>query len=104
MDPTRPIDSKRGPATAPGLRAVGAGNKPVASAGTATTAEVDAPSAIVNTQSGGALELVRGETARIDASKLDALAERVESGNYDVDPEALADRILDDALGAEIMG
>lgn len=100
MDPTRPLDGKRSP-TLPGARAVGPGAKAPPASGTSTTSEVGEASAIVSTHGGGALEVARHETARIDNTRLAELAERIDHDRYDVDPAALADRILDDALGSE---
>jgi len=51
-----------------------------------------------------ALEAGHAETAKVDASTLDSLREAFESGSYDVDADALADRILDDAFGEEWLG
>ena len=104
MDPTRPVDPKRGSTT--GLRAITPGaarNIAPASSG-ANVSEVAPTTAVVDTRSSGVIETARSETSRIDASRLEELSERIEQGRYDVDPDALADRILDDALGPEIQG
>jgi anti-sigma28 factor (negative regulator of flagellin synthesis) len=71
-----------GPTTAPGAR-------PAAQAGGSVSLEVS--------EAG----LGRAEARTIDAQRLEALREAIHSDSYEVDPDALARRILDDALGPE---
>jgi flagellar biosynthesis anti-sigma factor FlgM len=96
MDPTRSIDPKKtlrppgqkptaptaGPTTASGAR-------PASSSGDQVSVEVSD------------VGFARAEAKRIDAQRLEALREALSSGTYEVDPDALARRIVDDALGPE---
>lgn len=96
MDPTRSLDPKKT------LRPLG--QKPLGATGGPTTA----PAARPATQSGEAVSLEvsdlglgRTEAKKLDAQRLEALREAINSDSYEVDPDALARRILDDALGPE---
>jgi len=102
MDPTR-LDSKRSP-TVQSLRTNGSaqGRTPAVTGEVATAGK--GASAVVETRGGGLAETARSETQRLDRSRLDELSARIESGNYHVDADALAERILDDALGPEVSG
>lgn len=98
MDPTRPISAK--PVREPGSRAVSRTN-PVPD----TTRQAGSRSATDVAESvqdaSRAIAAGREETRRLDDSSLDALRADYESGRYQVDADALADRMLDDAFGEE---
>lgn len=68
---------------------------------TATGERPALPADAISTASSGAFEAVRGETHRIDSARIQELSDKIESGHYKVDAGALADRILDDALGPD---
>lgn len=96
MDPTRSIDPKktlRPAAQKPAAPAAGpttaSGARPASSTGDHVSVEVSD------------VGFAKAEARRIDAQRLEALREAVNSGSYEVDPDALARRIVDDALGPE---
>lgn len=96
MDPTRSIDPKKT------LRP--AGQKPAAGAPGPTTASGARPASTTGDHVSVEVSdvgLARAEARRIDAQRLEALREALKSGTYEVDPDALARRIVDDALGPE---
>jgi len=99
MNPTRPIDTKK-----PGITTVVRG---VATpAGAAKVADVTA-GAKAMPESAISVDLsltsrVRADAHRIDAQRLQSLKQAVTDGTYEVDNEALAKRIVEDALGPEV--
>lgn len=100
MDPLRPIDSKK-PTPSLGLKGVGApaGAAATGEAGTRPATqgdEGDATSIALSTRA-----WTSSEARRLDTQRLEALALELAEDRYQVDPEALARRILDDALGPE---
>lgn len=99
MNPTRPIDAKK-PTLATGTRAVGGATAPNRGAEVAETdgrAAVDASLTLDLATVGNA----RAEAKRLDTQRLQALRDEVQGDRYHVDPDALARRIVEDALGPE---
>lgn len=100
MDPTRPIDSKK-PTPSLGLKGVASSAAAAATAEASTRSATrgddgDAASIALSTQAWTA-----GEARRLDTQRMQALALELAEDRYQVDPEALARRIVDDALGPE---
>lgn len=100
MDPTRPIDSKI--VREPGSRTV-ARPQPVPDAthpsGGSPGAAAEVSESVFD--AGKAISEGRAAAKKLDASTLASLQDRVASGDYRVDIDALAERILDDAFGDE---
>lgn len=99
MNPTRPIDAKK-PALATGTRAVGSATAP---SRVAEISEADGRAAVdaALTLDVATVGNARAEAKRLDTQRLQALRAEVQSDSYHVDPEALARRIVEDALGPE---
>jgi anti-sigma28 factor (negative regulator of flagellin synthesis) len=95
MVPTNPLDRKttRSPSGSAGLRGVRAAARPEV-----TSVTEDGPAVQVENSFSA---LSRAATGRLDAARLAALREAVRSGTYEVDARALAERVVDDALGPE---
>ena len=102
MTPTRPIDnSPKTPAEVAARRGrrVGKGGGAAASAASAPAAPATVSDSLTGTKSliaGG-----REEISRIDREQLLAIKTAIQDGTFSIDPEALADRILNDALGSD---
>ncbi len=96
MDPTRPSDSAPvQQAQTPRVTDAAKANQ-----ARAAVAERQADDVAESVElSADALEVGRAEVARLDDARLDAIRQAVQSGNYGVDADALADRLLDDAFG-----
>ncbi|PKN54051.1 MAG: hypothetical protein CVU56_28580 [Deltaproteobacteria bacterium HGW-Deltaproteobacteria-14] len=102
MDPTRPISSK--PIPEPGARNVG--RVPKVPHATSQTGGGPAAAEVAASVAGAhkALEAGHAAASKEDSVTLSELREAFENGTYTVDADALADRILDDALGDEWLG
>ena len=50
---------------------------------------------------GGLVEAAQAEIAAVDGRVIDELKDAISSGSFEVDSDALADRIIEDALGEE---
>ncbi len=102
MTPTRPVDSApKTPAEVAARRA-----RRVAKGGGAASSPASAPAApaTVSDSLTGANSLIasgREEISRIDREELMAIKTAIRDGSFSIDPEALADRILTDALGSD---
>ncbi len=102
MTPTRPIDnSPKTPAEIAARRGRG-----VAKGGGAQSTSTSATSATstVSDSLTGTNSLIAGgreEISRIDQEQLLAIKTAIKDGTFSIDPEALADRSLTDALGAD---
>jgi len=95
MVPTNPLDRKtpRTSSSATGLR----GLRAPANAASAPSPD-DGPAVQVENSFSA---LARASTARLDKARLAALREAVRNGTYEVDARALAERMVDDAIGSE---
>jgi len=100
MTPTRPIDnSPKTPAeiAARRGRSVAKGGGAAASSSSASSATSTVSDSLTGTNSliaGG-----REEISRVDREQLLAIKTAIKDGTFSIDPEALADRLLSDALG-----
>jgi len=100
MDPTRPnrpIDPNKSAMRAVGNKAAGALGAAANASGTAQAGEARSGVSLELSDTG----LSRAEARRIDSQRLEFLKEAIANDTYDVSPDALARRILDDALGPE---
>lgn len=102
MTPTRPIDnSPKTPAEIAARRgrrvAKGGGAAPSAAGASAAPATVSDSLTGTNSLIAGGKE----EISRIDREQLLAIKTAIKDGSFSIDPEALADRILTDALGSD---
>lgn len=97
MDPTRPVTSK--PIRDVGASAVGRTRRAPAVTAESGAPKTSAEVAGSTVDARRAIETAKVETARIDASTLAALKDAIAEGRYSVDPDALAERMLDDAFG-----
>lgn len=100
MDPTRPIDPKKT------LRPSPNGPKVAGGQGVASAAPNGGPGSATPGGSGVSLDvsdlgLSRAEIRRIDSQRLEALKDAIANDRYEVDADALARRIIEDALGLE---
>ncbi len=103
MDPTRPVETKliREPGRKPIGRTAKVADATTAGAkGSQDAAQV--ASSVADAQR--AIEAGKAEAKAVDSARLEEIRLAVSSGKYEVDADALADRILDDALGAEANG
>ena len=102
MSPTRPLDnSPKTPAevAARSSRRVAKGGGAGAPAASAPTA----PATVADSLTGTTSLIASGkeEISRIDQEQLLAIKTAIKDGTFSIDPEALADRILTDALGSD---
>ena len=102
MTPTRPIDNA--PKT-PAEVSARSGRR-VAQGGRAAPAAASAPAAPTTVAESltGARQLIasgKEEVSRIDREQLLAIKTAIQNGTFSIDPEAIADRILTDALGSD---
>ena len=102
MTPTRPVDNS--PKTPAEIAARSA--RRAAKGGGASAAPASAPAspATVSASLSGANSLIasgKEEVSRIDREQLLAIKTAIRDGSFTIDPEALAERILTDALGSE---
>jgi flagellar biosynthesis anti-sigma factor FlgM len=97
MVPTNPLDRKtpRTSTHSTGLRGA-RGLSP--SSSTSAQPSEDRPAVQVENSFSA---LARASTSRLDKARLAALREAVRNGTYEVDARALADRMVDDAIGSE---
>ena len=100
MNPTRSSDAKAAPQTQP-LKLSNAARAARAAQHKPSLRDALAESAgdRVELSSDGLDRAGRREVARLDEAALTAIHDAVQDGSYRVDPEALADRLLDDAFG-----
>ena len=102
MTPTRPIDnSPKTPAEIAARRGrrVGKGGGAAASSNAAASGTSTISDSLTGTNSliaGG-----REEISRVDREQLLAIKTAIQDGTFSIDPEALADRILSDAIGSD---
>ncbi|PIE17285.1 MAG: flagellar biosynthesis anti-sigma factor FlgM [Proteobacteria bacterium] len=100
MDPTRPVDSKL--IREPGRKPIGRVSKVNDATTAAAKGSQDATQVADSVATAQrAIAAGKAEAKSVDSARLEELREQVSSGRYHVDAEALADRILDDALGSE---
>jgi len=102
MTPTRPIDSS--PKTPAEVAARTA--RRLAKGGGAAPAPASAPAApaTISDSLSGANSLIasgKEEVSRVDREELLAIKTAIKDGTFSIDPEAIASRILTDALGSE---
>ena len=99
MNPSRPIDTNK-PVVASGARAVaGAPAVPhVESAAESEPSDVGESETVVLSSAASAGR----EAMRLDAQRLASLKQAVADGSYHVDAQAMAKRIVEDALGPEV--
>ena len=97
MDPTRPVDSK--PVTKVGAKAIGQSSKVTDATHPGDEGKGATQLADTLGDASKAIETAKAETKRIDAARLAGIRDSLASGSYEVDADALADRILDDAFG-----
>lgn len=96
MNPTRPLDPNK--TLRPlGQKALGPAKEPV-SAQSARPSNDPGGGVSVDVASIG---FGRAEARHLDSQRIEALRRAIEEDRYDVDPDALAKRIVDDAIGAE---
>ncbi len=100
MDPTRPVETTliREPGRKP-IGRVGKLNDATTAAAKGGQEADQVASSVADAQR--AISAGKAEAKAVDSARLEELRLAVSSGRYEVDADALADRILDDAIGAE---
>ncbi len=102
MTPTRPIDnSPKTPAEVAARTA-----RRLAKGGGAASSPASAPAApaTISDSLSGANSLIasgKEEVSRVDREELLAIKTAIKDGTFSIDPEAVANRLLTDALGSE---
>ena len=102
MTPTRPLDNS--PKTPAEVAARSARRLAKGGGAAATPASAPPAPATVSDSLSGANSLIasgKEEVSRVDREQLLAIKTAIRDGSFTIDPEALADRILTDALGSE---